>query len=282
MKSKQTTQKEQTNVSSKLKIKAKRLLKSIMYIFIIIYIVLILTAIFLSDKLIFPAPAPSYEILKNSTQLKLSDGTKITVIKKLPLGEPQTVILYNHGNAVDLGMIDKNLQQIATYLNAEVIAYDYPGYGTSTGKASESSVCAAAEAVYNYTINEIKDKKKLIIWGRSIGGGPAIFLASKYPGHPLIIESAFLSAFRVVTHIAILPFDKFPNAKRISKIKAPILILHGKKDKIIPFFHGQTLYKLSKEPKNHLWIENAGHNNLRYEAPLKYWKTIKHFIQLLD
>ena len=257
--------------------KLKKLLKSIMFIFIIIYAVLIFAAVFLSNKLMFPAPPSSYQNLKDTKELILDDNSKITLLTKQPIGKADLTILYNHGNAVDLGKIEGKLQKIATYLNAEVISYDYPGYGTSTGSPSESSLTTAAEAVYKHIIKNLPENRKLLIWGRSIGTGPATFLAAKHPGHSLILESPFISAFRVVTHIQILPFDKFPNYKRITKINAPLLIIHGKKDKIIPFYHGKTLFNKALQPKESLWLEDAGHNDLSYEEPLKYWNTIKKF-----
>jgi len=243
------------------------------------YIFLGLIGIFFSEEIIFPHPPPSYTDNDDFKQLRLKPGFKITISETSPpKGTPNFYILYNHGNGVDLGDIQFKLKEMALYLNSFVISYDYPSYGTSTGSPSEKNVYETIEMVYQYLQKKCKDSKRIIIWGRSVGSGPATYLAAKHPGHPLILESPFLSAFRVVTRYPIVPFDKFSNIAIIRNINAPLLILHGKKDKTIPFFHGEKLYKTADPPKQFIIFQNAGHNNLINTASTKYWNGIKEFI----
>jgi fermentation-respiration switch protein FrsA (DUF1100 family) len=91
------------------------------------------------------------------------------------------------------------------------------------------------------------------------------------------MESAFTSAFRVLTRIAILPFDKFPNLAKIRNIRCPVLVIHGKRDGVINFYHGQTLFAAANEPKRSFWVEQAGHNDLALVAGRRYSQELWNF-----
>jgi fermentation-respiration switch protein FrsA (DUF1100 family) len=120
------------------------------------------------------------------------------------------------------------------------------------------------------------------VHGRSIGGGPAVDLASREPVGGLILESTFTSAFRVLSSIRIFPFDKFENLNKIAGVKCPVLVIHGKKDRTIPFHHGEILFAAANEPKASFWVDNAGHNNLFNVASERYLKTIRDFADKLS
>jgi len=81
---------------------------------------------------------------------------------------------------------------------------------------------------------------------------------------------------------AIIPFDKFNNLARIGHIHCPVLVIHGRDDRIVPFWHGRTLYSTANEPKMHCWVEHAGHNDLVYQAGDEYWKTLSQFRNLIQ
>ena len=255
----------------------KYYLKFMITIVILFYLLLIFIGLFLSNKIIFPVPKPTYTDNEQIIKVSLPDKTKIS-LQLFEVKNPKFYIIYNHGNAVDLGLVYFKLIEASKELNSTILAYDYPGYGTSEGSPSESSLFAAADATYAYLKSlNIKDSQ-IIIWGRSIGSGPATYLAWKYPVAGLFLESPFKSAFTVATHIPILPFDKFNNIAKIKSIDCPLLVMQGTKDHIIPCSHGKALYKLAKAPKYKLWVKNAGHNNLKDIADEKYWQTIKDFL----
>lgn len=96
------------------------------------------------------------------------------------------------------------------------------------------------------------------------------------------MESAFTSAFRVLTKFPILPFDKFPNLAKIKKVHSPVLVIHGKSDDIISFYHGQTLFAAANEPKVSYWVEQAGHNDLLLVAGSSYFEELLKFAELVD
>jgi fermentation-respiration switch protein FrsA (DUF1100 family) len=79
-----------------------------------------------------------------------------------------------------------------------------------------------------------------------------------------------------------LPFDKFPNLAKIRKVHCPVLVIHGKSDGIISFYHGQTLFAAANEPKRSYWVEHAGHNDLALIAGSRYFEELRKFAQLVD
>lgn len=259
----------------------KRLIRSTIIGTLMAYIAIMFIGYFMSDKVIFPAPKSSYEDSNLIKKTTLPDGTKIS-LHFFKTEKPKFYIIYNHGNAVDLGTTQLHLMNAKDVLHCSILAYDYPGYGTSEGTPSEKSVFAAADATYAYLKKQgIKDSQ-IIIWGRSVGSGPATYLAAKYPVAGLILESPFKSAFTVVTQIPIIPFDKFDNIAAIASINCPLLVMHGTDDQIIPFSHGKALYEAARQPKSNLWVKNAGHNNLDQVGDMQYWMAMKNFINSLS
>ncbi|HET7535955.1 MAG TPA: alpha/beta hydrolase, partial [Candidatus Didemnitutus sp.] len=118
---------------------------------------------------------------------------------------------------------------------------------------------------------------RVILYGRSLGGGPATDLAAKEPVAGLVLESAFTSVFRVMTRWPLLPGDQFCNAKKLPSVKCPVLVMHGRLDEVIPFHHGETLLAAAPGKKSHLWVDGAGHNNLLAIAGDAYWQALLPF-----
>src|SRR5262249_3317690 len=123
--------------------------------------------------------------------------------------------------------------------------------------------------------------ERIIILGRSVGSGPAVHLAARRPVAGLILESPFLSAFRVITGIPLLPFDKFPNYREIARVRCPVLIIHGTEDRVIGFWHGQKLFALAHEPKRFFAVEGADHNDLNEVAGARYFEAVQSFSKML-
>lgn len=245
------------------------------------YLGLALFSVFFADKMIFPAPEPSYKDDKDI--IKLPVGDKQIEISALYLENPDAkyTILYSHGNGEDLGNIRPFLEKLRDQGFA-VFAYDYPGYGTSEGRPSESNCLAAASAAFSYlVILRDVDPDKIILFGRSLGSGPSYFLASQKPVAGMIIDGGFSSTFRVVTKRKLLPWDKFDNLAKADDVHCPTLFIHGKQDHTVPFEHAQALYEAAREPKYSLFIDEAGHNNLVECAGPRYWDAIETFTQSL-
>ena len=98
----------------------------------------------------------------------------------------------------------------------------------------------------------------------------------------LILQSPFTSAFRVLTRVQLLPFDKFNNLSRIQKVHCPVLVIHGTRDSVINIAHGRQLFAAANDPKQAYWVENADHNDLQYFAGRRYGISLKEFAQLIQ
>ncbi|MCK5843187.1 MAG: alpha/beta hydrolase [Victivallales bacterium] len=272
---------KETNLRALLKKALRRAAMFILEIAVGLYVLLLIIAAFFSNSIIFPAPSPSYDFTSEYGKIMSADGNTIAV-RELKSEASDFWILFGHGNGVDMGLISDFLERATEKLGCSIIAYDYPGYGRSTGAPSETSVISAADAVFAHLRSKGIPEDKIIIWGRSIGGGPATHLAHSHAVAALILESAFISAFRVVTKVKVLPFDKFDNLALIDSVGCPVFFIQGKRDEIIPFAHGEALYEKAKPPKSHYWLDQAGHNDIEPTGGEEYWSRLKNFLSRRD
>ncbi|MCJ2543198.1 alpha/beta hydrolase [Thermostichus vulcanus] len=253
--------------------------RSLILIGLIVYGYLIWLGWFQSERMIFlPRPA-SYQDGEQILKLTTSDGLLISAIY-LPNPAASYTLLYSHGNAEDLGDILPRLFSLQRQ-GFSILAYDYRGYGTSQGEPSEAGAYKDIEAAYDYLIAQGIPPAQILVYGRSVGGGPSVYLAAQKPVGGVILESTFVTAFRVLTRIPLLPFDRFDNLSRIPTIDCPLLILHGTDDGLIPFWHAQTLYKAARDPKRLVPIEGANHNNLLQVAGDRYYSILHQFVEEL-
>lgn len=232
-------------------------------------------------------------------------------------GATQT-ILFSHGNAEDLGMMYNRMKDLAMILGVNILAYDYTGYGLSipgpchgngvamtmdsgrsTGSSSINSTVEGPsenmcyrniEAAFRYLTETRKiPASQIILYGRSLGSGPSCYLAAKtaLTGNScvgLILHSPFLSVYKIAADLNGLNMlgDIFNNEKRAKNVRCPTLIIHGKDDEVVPFFHSQRL--LAAIPKEFqaspYYVENMGHNHIESKCREKYIKTVLNFIQM--
>jgi hypothetical protein len=259
----------------------KRLLFSIIVGLVLSYVGLLLYGTMFSERMIFLPPVTEYRDTSATVKLKSRDGVEISSMY-LPNPQATYTILFSHGNAEDLGTLAAELESMRA-LGFSVFAFDYHGYGTSGGKATEQNAYEDIDAAYDYLTQVLKTPPdRIIAHGRSLGGAVAIDLASKKPLGGLIVESSFVSAFRVVTGYPVFPFDKFRNMDKIKQVRCPVLIIHGRQDEVIPFWHGERLLELANEPKRNYWVDGAGHNNLKVVAGMEYVQTLLAFCNQLD
>ncbi len=246
---------------------------------LLIYVCFALYVFFKADSMIFLPQPTSYQDTDEILKLPVTDTEKISALY-LPNPNATFTLLYIHGNAEDLGDIRPRLEQLQQS-GLSVFAYDYRGYGTSDGQPSERNAYKDAKQAYAYLTQELEVKpNRLLVHGRSLGGGSAVYLAAQYPVAGVILESTFTSAFRIVLPFPILPFDKFTNLDRIKQVKAPVLVMHGEEDQLIPIQQGHQLFEAASGPKRSLWVAGAGHNNFPQVAGEKYFQALKELQQL--
>jgi abhydrolase domain-containing protein 17 len=255
-------------------------LRGLLLVVIGLYLMVLVMAAFFSDQMIFQPQQVGYKDQPGILKLTSYDGAKISAIY---LANPDAIftILFSHGNAEDIGD-DKPLLQLIRAAGFAVFAYDYQGYGTSEGKPSERHAYDDEDAAYRFLVEALHTQpNRIIAFGRSVGGGPATDLASRYPVAGLILESAFTSAFRVMTRVSVLPFDKFDNLRKIKTVHCPVLIIHGTQDSVINASHGRELFAAANEPKQALWVQRANHNDVAFVGGSRYSDSLKEFARLI-
>jgi pimeloyl-ACP methyl ester carboxylesterase len=241
------------------------------------YCGLVLFALIMADGMMFPSPPSSYQDAPGQNKLPAPDGNKITAVFLPNDAADAPVLLFCHGNRQDLGLAEERLQAYRDH-GWSVFCFDYPGYGTSTGQPSAAGCNAALAAAYSYltALKEIPPER-IVLYGLSLGGGPAVALASRAPVGGLILEGAFVSAFRVITHWRLLPWDRFDNLASIGRVRAPLLSIHAQKDRTTAWWHGKALFAAHPGPKQNLWVAGAGHNNILEVSPQAYWDAMELF-----
>lgn len=195
----------------------------------------------------------------------------------LPNPSAQHTLIYFHGNAEDLGDVSPLLRRLHA-AGFAVLAFDYRGYGQSGGRASEQNVYADTQAVLTYARGELGlSPSQCLVVGRSVGSGPAVHLATNEAVAGLVLISPFKSAFRVVTGVKLLPFDRFNNLGKIGSVRCPVLVFHGTADEVIPFAHGVAVFAAASEPKRSVWLEGVRHNDIFHVAGVKIVDEITAF-----
>lgn len=176
------------------------------------------------------------------------------------------VILYFHGNGGSLRYrVERFNKLIADGIG--LLALEYRGYGGNSGNPSERGFIADAEAAYAFAAAHYP-AKQIVAWGESLGSGVAVALAAEKPVGRLILEAPFTSAAAVAglhywyMPVRLLMKDQFRSDARIAKIKAPLLILHGIHDHVVPYTMGDRLFSLANQPKHIVRFLDGGHEDL--------------------
>ena len=182
------------------------------------------------------------------------------------LSDGPVVVLF-HGNA---GHAGHRVRKFRPLLDAGfgVFFAEYRGYGGNPGSPDEAGLTADAGSVMTYLENEGIDFGRVLLYGESLGNGPAVKMAAEHPVAGLILEAPYTSIAEIAqTHYWYLParwllLDKWELAARIGEVAAPVLVIHGEADRVIPVEFGRRVFELAPEPKAALFHPRAGHNNL--------------------
>jgi abhydrolase domain-containing protein 17 len=256
--------------------------KQLLLFLAVSYVSITAIAALMADRMIFLPPPPSYTADELGITFVPIGGEHRLATLHLPNPTAEFTILYSHGNAEDLGHLAPLLFALRN-VGFSVLAYDYRGYGASTGgppgtRAAQEDL----EAVFRHARENLGiPASRIVLFGRSVGSGPAVALAAREEVGGLILESAFLSAYRVITRIPLLPFDRFPNLRRLGHVRSPVLVIHGTRDEVVPFWHGRKLHDAVTGPRRSLWVEGGGHNDLILVAGDRYWAALEEFRETL-
>ncbi len=199
--------------------------------------------------------------------MKANDGATIHGLLLKTKNHPRGIILYFHGNRNNLSRWAHECAYLTNY-GYEVFVVDYRGYGKSTGLRNEANFYADAYLAYQHCKLNFPTEK-IIAYGRSLGTGPACWLAANANLQALVLETPY-TQFTDLIEQKMLGFPmrwfldyRFDNLQQLKNIEEPVLIVHGTRDKLIPISHAQTLSKVCKHPYSNLVVVKGGdHNNL--------------------
>lgn len=252
----------------------------IVVLFAIAYVLLSMGAHYLSLSMLFPRPPAKYELGPDYVQLTAPDGVKIAG-RHWANPKAKYTLLYLHGNYEDLGSLDDYLPQFVAEGYA-VFAIDYRCYGRSEGVPTEANTAADAALAYDYMRTKLGvPADRLIIFGYSLGAGPGVELARQRPAAGLVLQGAFVSAYRVMTRISLFPGDKFVNLAKMPGLKLPVFVIHGTADDTVPFWHGEKLYGAVTARKQKLFVEGGPHAGLGDYTGPRYWDELRKFTDSL-
>lgn len=258
----------------------RRIAKRVLNFLLLLYVSLALFAWLVSDRLIFLPHEPGYEMKEPYEKITSPDGQELATLY-LRNHSSMFHILYSHGNAEDLADLEGIFPSLVKQ-GFSVFAYDYSGYGRSNGVAGVRQVEANAELVWQHLTETLKvPPENIILWGRSVGTGPTCYLASKYKPAAVVLQSPFLSCFRVAIPFKVLPFDSFPNLHRIARFQSgPVLVIHGRDDEIIPFWHGEQLATSIPEARRQtLFLDRTGHNDVERRGGRAIRAALETFLE---
>jgi fermentation-respiration switch protein FrsA (DUF1100 family) len=211
--------------------------------------------------------APADAGLANVTERTLTapDGERLIAwYGKAQPGQP--TILYFHGNG---GALEVRRERMAKYLarGRGMLMLAYRGYSGSTGTPTETANVADAKLAYQSLIDDGIPAHDIFIYGESLGTGIAVQLAGARPVRGLILDSPFTSLLERAQlsypwlPVRLLLRDRYMSRDHIGTVSAPVFILHGEADVVIPVAMGRALFELAKEPKEIVTLKGAGHND---------------------
>ena len=173
-------------------------------------------------------------------------------------------ILYFHGNA---GSLENRIHKINHFkdMNINFILLAWRGFSGNKGKPTEQGLYQDARSAVKWLINQGVTEENIIIYGESLGTGVATEIAQNKNFAGVILESPFTSMIDLgKKHYPIFPIklllkDKYESEKKIKNLKSPLLVMHGKKDKIVPFYMGEKIFDMANNPKFNYFTEMDDH-----------------------
>ncbi|MDH3583066.1 MAG: lysophospholipase [Phycisphaerae bacterium] len=192
---------------------------------------------------------------------------------------PGPAVIFAHGNAE---LIDHQVDLVRGYrrLGISVLLCEYRGYGRSAGAPSQKKIVSDFVAAHRRLVSRPEvDPKRIIFHGRSLGAGVVCALAEKHPPAAMILRSPFTSVADIARSYLVPRFavlDPYDNTAVLRRLDRPVLIMHGRRDRILPIAHGRHLHQIAA---NSTFVEfDCGHNDFPVESP-EHWARVSTFLK---
>ena len=211
------------------------------------------------------APADAGFAAAQEVVLDTADGEKIVAWHVPPRGD-RPLVIYFHGNG---GALVHRAARFRTLTEdgTGLLAVSYRGYGGSTGRPTEDGLIADAVAAYDFAAAR-HPTDRIVLLGESLGSGVAVALAATHTVGRVVLQAPFNSAADIgalaypYLPVRLLMKDQFRSDLRIAKVTAPLLVIHGETDRVVPYRYGERLFALANEPKRMVRIARGNHNDL--------------------
>ena len=236
---------------------------------IIAYIVVIIFVYFYQRNLLYHPSENNYQndtIQFNHQEIfiKVNDEIKLKswIINK-DLKNFKTLVFF-HGNAGDLSNRIYKLNELDK-LNINILLISWRGFSGNEGYPTEKNLYEDAEAAIKWLNKKKVSNSQIILYGESLGTGVAVEIASKNSFNSIILESPFTSIensakiYYPYLPVSFLLKDRYDSISKIKKINSPILIMHGRKDDIVPFFMGKKLFEKANSQKDSYFTDIDDH-----------------------
>ena len=203
----------------------------------------------------------------SAVTLMTADGLELLAWHRAPVVEGLPTLVYLHGNA---GHIGHRGGKVKPYLDAGygVLLVSWRGYGGNPGSPTEEGLYHDARAALDFLEAQGVPPGRIVVYGESIGSGPAVQVATEREIGALVLEAPLTSAADVAQrHYWYLParylvLDRYESLAKIGRVKAPLFIFHGERDRVVPVDMGRSLLAAASEPKDARFFAGADHNNL--------------------
>ena len=235
----------------------------------------------------FPDPAripPAAAGLAGVEEIEITAADGVTLVAwQAPAKGDRPVILYFHGNAANAA---NRAEKVARIIGSGfgIFYLNNRGYGGSGGKPTEKANIADALTAYDHLIARGVPAERIVAYGESLGSGQAVRLAGSRRVAAVVLEAPLTSTVDVGRRAYFwLPLhwlvtDRYDNARNIRAVTAPVLILHGERDSIVPVEMGRRLYTAAREPKRIELFPRGGHNDLFDHGA---WEKAEIFLESL-
>jgi fermentation-respiration switch protein FrsA (DUF1100 family) len=215
-----------------------------------------------------------------AVDVRTSDGETVRAWW-MPREGARGTVFYLHGNGGHLSMWAPVLER-TWQRGYAVFAIDYRGYGVSSGTPSEEGLYRDVDAALA-ALHGRRPAAPVIYWGRSLGSVMAAYAAARHAPDGLILEAGFPDARAVLAGSPLWLLSwfssyRFPAAEHVRQAPVPTLVLHGDRDRIIPFALGQRLYDAVPGPKRFFTIAGGDHNEVDPPDPAAYWHAVGEFV----
>ena len=251
------------------KLKKMNYLTILIAVFVIIYFLIIFLVYVFQEKLLYNPNENNYsndklEIKIEKVKIKTKDKIDLLAWYHVKENKNYKTILFLHGNA---GSLVNRIHKINKFkdININFLLLAWRGFSGNSGRPTEKGLYEDAESAVRWLESQGIKKSKIIIYGESLGAAVATEISQNKNFAGLILESPFTSMIDVGKNVypflpvKLLLKDKYESFKKIKNINIPILIMHGKDDKIVPFYMGQKMYELANEPKYSYFTEYDNH-----------------------